>query len=103
MLRPLTQTLIATAEFRQQAEHFEIQPDQGDHEREGAVPLHVFGSAHTCAGFDEVEVEDEVERGDDNDNEAEADADWAGAVDGSEVHAEEAEDEFEQVKDCDAS
>ena len=83
---------IPAARFGEQAQDFQIEPDQRDHDAEGAVPLHVFRCAYADAGFDEVEVEHQVERGDDDHNHAEADADGAVAVDGAEGgNVEEAE------------
>src|SRR5271165_1474926 len=67
----------AAAELRQQPQDLEVQPDQRDHQREGAIPLHVFRSAHARAIFDEIEVEDEIQRGNDYDDDAEADANRA--------------------------
>src|SRR6266849_6736566 len=66
-------SLSAAARFREQAQNFEIEPDEHDHQAEGAVPLHVFWSAHAHAGFDHVEVEDQIERGDDHHEETETD------------------------------
>src|ERR1019366_4963231 len=63
-----------------------------DHDAEGTVPLHKFGCALIDALLDEVEVEDKVEGGDGDDEEADGDANGAGAVDGDEVDAKEAED-----------
>ena len=52
--------LVAAAEFAEQADHFEVEPDEGDHDAEGTVPLHEFGCALIDALLDEVEIEDEV-------------------------------------------
>src|SRR5208283_974037 len=83
----------AAAELRQQPQDLEVQPDQRDHQREGAVPLHVFRRAHPCAVLDEVEIKDEIQRRDDHHKQAEADPDWTRAVDGCEVHTEKPQDE----------
>ncbi len=91
----------ALAKLREQPQDFEVQPDQGDHQGEGAVPLHVFRSAHARAILDQVEVEHQVQGGDHYHNEAETDADWSRAVDGGEVHAEESQDELQEVEDGD--
>jgi len=91
--------LVAAAEFGEQAEHFEVEPDQGDEDAECAVPLHVFGRAIGCAAVDEVEVEDEVECGNGDDDEGEADADESRAIDGGELEVEEAEDHLQKVEE----
>ena len=82
--------LVAAADFGEEAEDFEVEPDHGDHESEGAVPLHIFGCAGIDAALDEVEVEDEVEGGDDDDEERDTYAEGAGVVDGEEADAEHA-------------
>jgi hypothetical protein len=53
--------LIPAPQLGQQPEHLEIEPDQGDHEAEGPVPLHVFGGALGRALLDEIEVQDQVQ------------------------------------------
>src|ERR1700722_15896490 len=94
---------VAALEFRKQAQHFEIEPDERDHQAERAVPLHVTWSAHARAGFDHVEIEDEVESGDDDDEEAEADADVAAAVDSGDCNVEKAQDDFSEIEERDAA
>ena len=69
--------LVPAAHFGEQAQDFQVEPDQRDHDAEGAVPLHVLGSADLHAPLDEVEVEHQIEGGDADDEEAETDADEA--------------------------
>ena len=97
------EALVAAAEFGEEAENLHIEPDEGDEEREGGVPLHVFGCAIGDAALDEVEVEDEVHGGDADDDEGEADADDAAAIDGGELEVEEAEDHLQEVEEGDGT
>ncbi len=85
------------------AQNFEIEPDERDHQAEGAVPLHVFWSAHAHASFDHVEVEDQIERGDDHHEETETDTPGTAAVENADVDAEEAQDHSDKVEDGDAA
>src|ERR1700722_3018652 len=94
---------VAALEFRKQAQHFEIEPDERDHQAERAVPLHVTWSAHARAGFDHVEIGDEVESGDADDEEAEADADDAAAVDRRNRNVEETQDDLNEIEERDAA
>src|SRR6267378_4009330 len=64
----------AAARLAEQAKNLKIQPDKRDHQREGAVPLHVFRGSIFDAGFDQVEIKHQVKRGNDNHEEAESDA-----------------------------
>ena len=95
--------LVSAVQFGEQAQDLKVEPDQGYHDAESAVPLHVFGSAVLNAAFDEVEVEDQVESGDGYYEQAEADADNAGAIDGDESNPEEAEHHLREVKETDAA
>src|ERR1700684_3678906 len=94
---------VAALELRKQAQHFEIEPDEGDHQAERAVPLHVTRSAHTRAGLNHVEVEDKVERGDDDDEEAEADSDDPAAVDRGNCNVEKAQNDFSEIEERDSA
>jgi hypothetical protein len=55
-----TRLVVAAAKLAEQADDFEVEPDEGDHDAEGTVPLHEFGCALIDALLDEVEIEDEV-------------------------------------------
>src|SRR6202161_1885626 len=94
---------VAALELRKQAQHFEIEPDEGDHQAERAVPLHVTRSAHARAGLDHVEVENEIERGYDDDEEAEADSDDPAAVDRWNRNVEKAQNNFSEIEERDAA
>ena len=61
------------------------------------APYHsiYLGAPYLHALLDEVEIEHQVEGRDGHNDEAEADADGAGAVDGRELDAEEAQHHFE--------
>src|SRR5205085_9924739 len=45
----------AVLKFAEQAEDLEVEPDEGDHQAEGAVPFHVLGCADLGPLLDEVE------------------------------------------------
>src|ERR1700691_5619390 len=97
-------TLVAAAQFGEQVEDLDVEPDERDHDAERCVPLHKFGRAVGDALLDKVEVEYEIERGDGDDNEAEADADDAVAIDGAEQgDVEEAEKQLGHVEDEDSA
>src|ERR1700704_166564 len=51
---------LSAAHFTEQAEDFQIEPDECDHQAERAVPLHVLGGAIPHAGFDHVEIENQI-------------------------------------------
>src|ERR1039458_9696333 len=95
--------LVSASYFGKQPIYLQIEPDQRDHDAEGAIPLHVFGSAELDAFLDEVEIEDQIEGGDGHDEQAESDADEPGAVDGDETDAEEAQQHLHHVKEEDAA
>src|SRR5690606_33028307 len=44
---------VARLQLGQQAQDLQVQPDQGDDQAEGAVPLHVLGRTRLDAGLDE--------------------------------------------------
>src|ERR1700722_16643809 len=62
--------LVAPTQLGEQPQDFQVQPHERYHQSESAVPLHVFGSAHARALFDEIEIEHQVERRDANDDQA---------------------------------
>ena len=62
---------LPAAYFAEQAENFQIEPDQRDHQAKCSVPFHILGRAAVNACFDHVEIEDEVQGCDDDDEEAE--------------------------------
>src|SRR6266702_6858577 len=95
--------LVSAAHFAEEAQDFEVEPDEGDHDAEGAIPLHVLGSAVVYAAFDGIKVENEIEGGDADDEEAEDDADGTTAVDGEEAHSEEAQQHLQQIENHDAA
>src|SRR5690606_40945449 len=85
------------------AQDFQVQPHQGDHQAEGAVPLHVPGRTLLDAGLDEVEVQHQVQRRDHHHEQAEADADDPGLVDEGDPDVEEAQHDRGQVHQGDAA
>src|SRR5690606_20814665 len=66
---------VARLQLGQQAQELHVQPHQGDHQAEGAVPLHVLRCTLLDAGLDEVEVQHQVQGRDHHHEQAEADAD----------------------------
>src|SRR5580704_9220305 len=99
----LTDIVSAPSRFRKQAEDFEIEPDERDHQAKCAVPLHVFGSVHAGASFDHVEIENKIERRDDHDEKAKADADGTAAIDRGHLNVKEAQCHFCEIEDGDAA
>lgn len=45
----------------QEAEDFEIEPHEGNHQRKTAIPFHVLGRAGLGAALDGIKVEDQVQ------------------------------------------
>src|SRR6187399_3720891 len=76
------------AQLAEQPKDFEVQPDERDGEREGAVPLHVLRRAAIHTLLDDVEVQDQVQRGDDHHEAAEQDAKRAPFMDEADGLAE---------------
>ena len=93
----------ALLDLREQAQEFHVQPDQGHHQAECAIPLHVLRRTLGHAGFDEVEVQHQVQRGHDHHEQAESDAQPAGVVDHRHVDVEEAQHERGQVEQGDTA
>src|SRR5207244_9561269 len=81
----------------QESQDLEIQPDERDHQTERAVPLQVLGGTALHAGLDEVEVEDQVQRGDDDDDAAHHDARSAVPLEERHGDAEEREHEPDHI------
>ena len=51
---------LSAAHLAEQAENFQIEPDERDHQAECAVPLHELGRAIPHASFDHVEIENQI-------------------------------------------
>src|SRR5690348_10592606 len=67
----------SVSQITEQAQEFQVQPDEGDHQAEGCVPSEFLIRAVLDALLDDVEIEDEVERGDNDAYEAEDDRERA--------------------------
>src|ERR1700682_1555784 len=95
---------LSATGFAEQAQNFEIQPDERDHQAEGAVPLHVFRRAVMDAGFNHVEVQDEIKRGDNDDEKAEGDAPRTALMDHRHLDVEKhSQDHFDEIQERDAA
>lgn len=94
--------LAAVVELGEEAENFQVEPHQRDHDAEGSVPFHVLGCAGIDSALDKIEVQDEVEGGDYDDDEADADAERAGVVQHEETNAEKAGDHLDEVEQGDS-
>ena len=79
----------SATQLRQQAQHLEVQPHDRHEQTEPGVPLHERRRPPPNPVLDEVEVEEEVERGDPDDEEREADADQPVVVDVGNVGTEQ--------------
>src|SRR6185295_16893828 len=87
----------------QEAEDLEVEPDEGDQQAEGPVPLHVLRGPAPGAVLDEVEVEDEVHGGEPNNEDAEGDPEGPAVVDEGDALAEEPEPHRDHVEQGDAA
>ena len=70
----LLRLLVSAPQFGKQSEYLNVEPDQRDHNPEGAVPLHVFGGANLHTLLDEVEIEHKVQSGNGDNDQAESDS-----------------------------
>jgi hypothetical protein len=50
-------TLISAADFGEQSQYFKVQPHESDHQREAAVPFHVFRGSGTGSTLDKIEIQ----------------------------------------------
>src|SRR5436190_2937132 len=91
------------AHLAQQTQDFQVQPDQRNGEREGAVPLHVLWRALIRTLLDEVEIDHQVQRGDDHHEHAEQDAERAALMDEADGLAEHAHDHAHEIQQRDAA
>src|SRR5262245_5501643 len=64
--------LVSATLFLQQAQDFEVEPDQRDHQAEGGIPLHVLGGARLGSSLDKVKIQHEIERCDDDNHDADS-------------------------------
>jgi len=53
---------LSTSGIAQEPQDFQVQPDQGYHQGEGAVPFHIVRHAGACLPGDHVEIEQQVEQ-----------------------------------------
>src|SRR5207302_3984616 len=84
------QVFLSAASLGQQAEDFQVEPNERDHEAECAVPLHVLRRPALDATFDHVKIENQIQGRDDHHKEAEADSHSAAAVDRRDLNVKEA-------------
>lgn len=52
-----TLCLVAALQLAEQAQHLNIQPHQGNHQPESAIPLHVLRHAFVRGALDKIEIE----------------------------------------------
>ena len=79
--RSRTPHLVTAADFGKQAQYLQIKPNQGDHQAEGGVPLHVLRRASAGAALDEVEVQNQIQGGHNDYDDTDADAQWTCSID----------------------
>src|SRR5260370_13778936 len=95
---------LSPARRGKQAEEFQIQPDQRDHQAKCAVPLHVFRRSALDAAFDHVKIENQIQSRDDHYKEAEADSHGTAAVDHRNLKVEKtAKNHFHEIEKRDAA
>jgi hypothetical protein len=51
---------LSAAHLAEQAENFQIEPDECDHQAERAVPLHILRRSALNTAFDHVKIEDQI-------------------------------------------
>src|SRR5258705_13753068 len=83
------ESVLAAANLAQQAQNFHVQPDQRDHQPEGALPLHVLRCAHPGSGLDHVKINDQVQRRDNYHEQTDPDSQWRGGVKKRHLRVEE--------------
>src|SRR5258706_9024655 len=98
------ESVLAAANLAQQAQNFHVQPDQRDHQPEGAVPLHVLRCAHPGSGLDHVKINDQVQRRDNYHEQTDPDSQWRGGVKKRHLRVEEqAHHHADEVNDRDSA
>jgi len=95
-------SLPAIAEFCEEAEDFEVDPDEGDHQCETAVPFGPFGSTDVGHAFNHIEVENEIHGRDDDHDEAEGDAGRRALMNKGNRGAEKTHDHAGEVEQADS-
>src|SRR5690349_20389535 len=89
-------TSVIASQDGEDAQHLDVQPDDGDRQAEGCPPRLALREAGSNAAFDIVEVEDEHEHRDDDAQQAGDEAHQTETVE-AEAVAEEGQDEVEQA------
>src|SRR6267142_2941914 len=93
----------AAARFAEQAKNLKIQPDERDHQRESAIPIHVFRGTIFDASFDQVKIKHQVKRGNRNHEDAESDTPRPAFMDERDRTIEIAKNHIHEIQNRDAS
>src|SRR5690348_8535557 len=93
----------SVSQITEQSQQFQVQPDEGDHQAERGVPSELLIRAVLDALLDDVEIEDEVERGDNDADEAEDDRERAAVAQSEATRMEQVSDQVDehQAEDTD--
>src|SRR5258708_6590586 len=95
---------LSGARLAEQAEDFQIEPDERDHQAERAIPFHVLRRSVLDTSLDHVKIENQIQCCDDDHEKAEADSHGATAVDRRNLNVEETtENHFHQIEKRDAT
>src|SRR6267378_2924150 len=98
------ESVLAAANLAQQAQNFHVQPDQRDHQPEGAVPFHVLRCAYPGSSLDHVKINDQVQRRDNYHEQTDPDSQWRGGVKRRHLRVEEqAHHHADEVNDRDSA
>src|SRR5258708_15371387 len=65
---------LPAARLAEQAENFQIEPDEREHQGECAVPLHVLRRSTLDTSFDHVEIENQISGRNDDHKKPQADS-----------------------------
>src|SRR5262249_48730598 len=91
---------IPVAQLAEQSQQLDVEQDESDEQAEGAVQFHVLRGAPPYAVLDEIEVENEIERGQDDDEQRKPDADDSRAVDQRNRDVEESQNHAHEVEEA---
>src|SRR6516164_10724881 len=92
------------ASLTEQAQNLQVEPDESNHHAEGAVPLHVTGSAHSRAGFNHVKIKNEVKRSDHHHKQTDTYSEWRACIEkGHRPVEEKTHDHVGEINQRDAS
>ena len=75
MVRLMVDSIPEGLDFREEANHFDVNPDQGNENSESSIPFHVLGGTVFRPGFNKSKIGNEGEGCYDQDEECHANTD----------------------------